>query len=97
MCLIITALAAVAATLLWYYKPEQRRSANLGMLPLMYWGAALMWSVDGVFSLAAGEDFLDLSGNDALLGLLVVVCGLLAWGVSRVCMKRGKRVSTQNQ
>jgi hypothetical protein len=28
---------------------------------------------------AEGEPFLDLSGNDALLGLVIVLCGLVAW------------------
>ena len=45
----------------------------------MYWGAALMWTVDGFFRVAEGEPFLDLSVNDALLGLLIVICGLVAW------------------
>ena len=45
----------------------------------MYWGASLMWTIDGFFSVAEGEPFLNLSADDALLGLLIVICGLAAW------------------
>ncbi|MEG1683818.1 MAG: hypothetical protein RR295_08300 [Oscillospiraceae bacterium] len=82
MCLMITAFAAVVATILWYFKPELKKEAKLGMLALMYWGAALMWTVDGFFCVAAGEGFLELSLNDALLGAVIVLCGLIAWVVS---------------
>lgn len=81
MCLIITAFAAVVATLVWYFKAHDK-NIKLGLLALMYWGAALMWTVDGFFCLAAGEPFLDLSANDVLLGLVIVLCGLVAWLVT---------------
>jgi hypothetical protein len=78
MCLMITLLAAVISTIVWYVKlPESK--LKLGTLSLMYWGAALMWTVDGFFCVAEGEPFLDLSLNDALLGILIVICGLAAW------------------
>lgn len=38
-----------------------------------------MWLVDAFFRITEGEPFLDMSLNDALLGLTVVLCGLLAW------------------
>ncbi|MDU6265468.1 MAG: hypothetical protein E6600_13300 [Anaerocolumna aminovalerica] len=38
-----------------------------------------MWTVDGFFCVAEGEGFLDLSLNDALLGIVIVLCGLIAW------------------
>ena len=78
MCLIITASAAVAVTLIWYLKARES-NIRLVALMLMYWGAALMWLVDGFFSIAEGGPFLDLSADDALLGLVVVFCGLVAW------------------
>ncbi len=77
MCWLMTVMAAVLATIAQIKKPERR----LSTLIFMYWGAALMWSVDGIFSVMEGEGFLDLSMNDALLGLLVVVCGLAAFAV----------------
>lgn len=78
MCLMITLFAAVFATVAWY-AAAPNNSLRLGTLSLMYWGAGLMWMVDGVFAVLEGEPFLDLSTDDALLGLLVVLCGLVAW------------------
>ncbi len=45
----------------------------------MYRGAALMWCVDGFFSVAGGESFPDLSLDDALPGIIIVLCGPVAW------------------
>lgn len=54
------------------------------MLPLMYWGASLMWMVDAVaeyvelgtaYFTPVWEDML----NDAFLGVSVVVFALLIW------------------
>lgn len=78
MCLMITLLAAVVSTIIWYFNAPEKKF-HLGALSLMYWGAALMWTVDGFFCVAEGEPFLDLSVSDALLGLLIVICGLVAW------------------
>ena len=78
MCLLITLLAAVISTIVWYVNAPDNK-LKLGTLSLMYWGAALMWMVDGFFCIAEGEPFLDLSASDALLGLLIVICGLAAW------------------
>lgn len=78
MCLILTVCAAVAATLAWYLKANMP-ALKLGVLTLMYWGAALMWTVDGFYALAAGEAFLEISLSDTLLGIVVVLCGLAAW------------------
>lgn len=82
MCLLITAFAAVVTTILWYFKPAAKDSAKLGMLTLMYWGATLMWTVDGFFRVAEGEGFFDLTLNDAILGIVIVLCGLIAWIVA---------------
>jgi hypothetical protein len=72
MCLIITAIAALAATAGWYF----RRNVRIGTLALIYWGAALMWLVDGLFRAADGKVFFDFSLRDAALGAVVVLCGL---------------------
>lgn len=78
MCLMITLLAAVVSTIVWYVNAPENK-LKLGTLSLMYWGASLMWTVDGFFCVAEGEPFLDLSVNDALLGFVIVICGLAAW------------------
>jgi hypothetical protein len=74
MCLLMTLAAAIAASLAWYFRGNGK--TRFDTLSLMYWGAALMWMVDGFFRLAEDEPFLDLTRDDALLGLLVVAAGL---------------------
>lgn len=78
MCLLITALAAVITTLVWYFKGSGEK-LRLETLALMYWGATLMWLVDGFFLLSEGEPFLDTSWDDALLGFVIVLSGLVVW------------------
>lgn len=80
MCLLITTLAAIITTIAWYVKIPNSPN-KVGSLCLIYWGASLMWLVDAFFCLTEGEPFLDLSFNDALLGFVVVLCGLAAWVV----------------
>lgn len=78
MCLLITALAAVITTIVWYMKIPNNPN-KVGSLCLIYWGASLMWLVDAFFCLAEGKPFLNLSLNDALLGFTMVLCSLAAW------------------
>ena len=84
MTLIITALAALVVAVIYLRKPAVARANKLGVLVLIYVGAALMWCVDGFACLAEGEPFVELSGtaamvDDALLGGCVVLLGLVAW------------------
>ena len=83
MTLLITLFAAIISTVIWYLRPGSRE-LMLGKLCLMYWGAALMWTVDAVaeyielkdeFFTPAAADML----NDSFLGLAVVALGLLIW------------------
>lgn len=78
MCLLITVLAAVTATIVWYARVPND-IYKVSTLCFMFWGASLMWLVDGFFSVAEGEAFLDLSLNDALLGFTVVLSALVLW------------------
>jgi len=83
MTLLITIIAAVIATIVWYTN-EQRDTYKLGTLSLIYWGASLMWLMDFVFEYAElkadyfVQEFADIL-NDSLLGLAVVALGLVAW------------------
>ncbi len=83
MCLILTACAAVVSALLWFFKFRDEKY-NLQFLTLMYLGATLMWSVDGIFSVMGGEGFFDLSLDDTKLGLLVVTLGVVLWAVTLI-------------
>lgn len=83
MTLLITVIAAIIATIVWYVN-ESRDTYKLGTLSLMYWGASLMWLIDFVaeyIELRAEYFVQDFSSilNDALLGVTVVAIGLIAW------------------
>ena len=95
MTLVITFLAAAIVTALWYAKAPDT-SMRLGTLALMYWGAALMWCVDGIACLAEGEPFIEIADtaamlDDAVLGIVVVAVGLAAWAIY-LLVKDPKRV-----
>ena len=81
MWLIMTALAAVIATALWYVKgPEDKY--KLGLLSLFLWGATLMWLVDHIMAyLTEGGQFLEVSLDATLLGLAVIVVALFVWEI----------------
>jgi hypothetical protein len=86
MTLILTALAALVATGLRFGRPRLAAKWKLGMLALLYWGAALMWCVDGIAALSEGAAFVELADqaavwDDTLLGLSVIGLGLAVWGV----------------
>lgn len=83
MTLLITIFAAITCTIVWY-QAASRAEMKLGMLCLMYWGAAIMWFVDAIYEYAelheayftpAPADML----NDSFLGLSVVALGLIIW------------------
>ncbi len=78
MCLILTTFAAIISTIVWYAKAPDF-TYRIGTLALMYWGAALMWLGDAIFSVAGGEGFFDLSLDDTLLGIVIVMIGLIGW------------------
>lgn len=83
MTLLITIIAALISTVLWYRKAP-KDDMKLSVLCFLYWGASLMWLVDAVFEYMelqaafftpAIEDMI----NDAFLGVCVVALGLIIW------------------
>ena len=83
MTLVITIIAALIATLFWYFK-DSRNQNKLGTLSLIYWGASLMWFIDFIFEYAElkadyfNQELVDII-NDSLLGICVVALGLIAY------------------
>ena len=82
MCELMTIAAALVFTFLFFAgrragKPSKATFAAM----LMFWGAALMWSVDCVANRLDGEPLFDLSREDALLGGIILAAGLLVYGV----------------
>ena len=84
MCLIMTIIAAVVFTALW----AKMRKQSLLTTMLMFWAAALMWSVDGVASVLDGEPFFDISREDTVLGAIIILCGLAIFAVFAVFERR---------
>lgn len=89
MTLVITLTAAVVATIIRFARPDAAARNRLGLLALFYWGASVMWCVDGFASLAEGETFIEISdrtamADDALLGMCVVLLGLAVWVVCKL-------------
>ena len=82
MTLLITVVAAVITTALWYNR--KNNDMQLHVLMFMFWGASLMWLVDAIFEYAElrAEYFtpaLDDMINDIFLGFSVVALALVIW------------------
>ena len=77
MCEIMTIAAAIAFTALYFL---EKKSPAVFTTMLMFWGAALMWSVDCVFNAADGEGLFDISREDTILGFIILAAGLLVFG-----------------
>ena len=83
MCLILTAIAAIVATVIWYCSATARE-VKVSVLCWLFWGAAIMWLVDLVFEYAEEgaavfePAFADVL-NDSLLGLAVITIALVIW------------------
>ena len=80
MCELMTIAAALVFTALYFMRRRNGKSSSaLFTTMMMFWGAALMWSVDCVGNALDGEGLLDISREDALLGGIIIVAGLLVF------------------
>lgn len=90
MWLLLTAAAAIAATVGWRIDTPGDRH-HLGFLALVYWGATLMWLVDHVIAYVdEGGPFFDLSLHATLIGLSVLMLGLLLWAGRLLLARRAR-------
>ncbi|MBP5373154.1 MAG: hypothetical protein J6Y44_03105 [Clostridia bacterium] len=86
MTLLISVLAAVLFTAVWYVS-AQRKELMLSVPCFLFWGASLMWFVDAIFEFVElkEEYFMELTGegmiNDIALGVSVVALALVIWVV----------------
>lgn len=79
MWFIITALAALVTSALWYRSAPSDKY-KLGFLSLIYWGATLMWLVDHIMAyVQEGGEFVEINGSATALGISVLVLGLFIW------------------
>ena len=86
MTLLITIIAAVICTAVWYTN-EKARKLNVSLLCFMYWGASLMWLVDAAaqYMEMGAEYFLPAASdmiNDGFLGLSAAAFGMVIWLIS---------------
>ena len=96
MCEIMTIITAVIFSIVYaLQKKGGKKSKPVLFAALMFWGAALMWAVDGIASVTEGEGFFDLSGEDAILGAIIIASGLLLFGISAL-IQRKKSVLAAN-
>ena len=83
MTLLVAVFAAIITTIVWY-NSEKMRKLYISTLMFIYWGASLMWLVDGIMEYAesGAEYFLPEASemiNDLFLGLCVAALGLIIW------------------
>lgn len=91
MCEIMTIVAALAFTALYFFgrrRGQPSKAAFTAML--MFWGAALMWSVDCVAEKLSGEPLLDLSREDTILGFIIIGAGLLVYAALAVIDRQSR-------
>jgi len=81
MWLIVLALAAALTTAMWYSKAEND-VYMLRLLSLIFWGASIMVLVDHVMGyLMEGGEFLEMTAEATVLGIVLVVAGLICWEI----------------
>jgi hypothetical protein len=91
MWLILTSLAAIITTVIWWKRAPDSKY-KLGTLSLMFWGATLMWFVDHVMAYLAGDGaFFEINLNATLLGISVIFLALLAWFIVVLAGKPAER------
>ena len=83
MTLLLTLIAAVITTVIWYSN-DNARFLKVGTLCYMCWGASLMWLVDAVVEyLESGAEYFQPAAadmlNDTFLGLSVIALALVVW------------------
>lgn len=85
MCELMTIAAAIVFTVLYF---KVLRTPAVFATMLMFWGAALMWSVDCVHSAMEGEGLFDISWEDTILGGIILAAGLAVFGVMSFLERR---------
>ena len=84
MCEIMTILAAIAFTAIYFAGRRNGKASPAAFTTmLMFWGAALMWSVDCVANRLDGEPLFDLSREDTTLGFIILGVRRARHGVRR--------------
>ncbi|MHA1238262.1 MAG: hypothetical protein ACTSSJ_03320 [Candidatus Odinarchaeia archaeon] len=103
MWLVILAMAAALTTAIWYWKAEND-VYMLNILSLIFWGTTIMVLVDHVMGyLMEGGEFLEMTAEATVLGIVLVVAALVVWEIilvlkdpKKVFWKRKERLISLN-
>lgn len=99
MTLLITLVAAVVCTVIWYKNaPEDK--LKVSTLCFIYWGASLMWLVDAISEyMELKAEFFSPSAydmlNDTFLGISAVALGLVIW-IAKLLINDPKHIFNKN-
>ena len=92
MCEIMTILATAAFTAIYFAGRRNGKASPAAFTTmLMFWGAALMWSVDCVANRLDGEPLFDISREDTTLGFIILGAGLLVYAALALFGRRAAR------
>ena len=75
----MTIIAAAAFTAAYFFLSKSKAVFNT---MLMFWGAAIMWSIDSVRNVINGEPFFTIDREDTILGFIILGAGLLFFVLS---------------
>ena len=97
MWLVVSLIAALAASAAYSLMPSKRKELRLGLLSLMLWGVAIMVLVDHTMAFLKGEPFIEfttdgLIGSSVLLGIAMLAPIFAIW-VIIAFTPIGKKVS----
>ncbi len=97
MWLVVSLVAALAASAAYMKLPSQRKQYKLGFLALMLWGTTIMVAVDHAMAFLSGEPFIEFTtdgiiSSGVLLGVAMLVPIFLVWTIA-VYTPLGKRIA----
>ncbi|HEC77021.1 MAG TPA: hypothetical protein ENI33_07185 [Thermoplasmatales archaeon] len=82
MWLVVTTLAAIVVTAIWYTNDKARETYKIGFLNLILWGTAIMVFVDHVMGyVAEGGEFIEITPEAILLSVILLISALIIWEI----------------
>ncbi len=100
MWLIVTLIATIIVSALYFILKEHRQKYKLGLLALMLLGTLLMVLVDHTLAFLGGEPFIEfttdgLIQSSTLLGIIMLIPIFLIWLIAVVVSCKGADKSIQ--
>ena len=85
----LTALAcSIASAILWLFN-KSRKELHFEVLAISFGAATLMWLIDCIFSMNAGEGFLSFEfPTDIWISIWTIFAGAAFWLVARFIMAK---------